>query len=57
MNRARRPRDTGLPTPESAMFRLDTAATQLRQIDRQTRTPPGGARLRQIPLAIPVRSR
>ncbi|PTW96685.1 hypothetical protein C8N33_1234 [Pararhodobacter aggregans] len=39
------------------MFRLDTAATLLRQIDRQTRTKPGGARLRQIPLAIPVRSR
>ncbi len=39
------------------MFRLDTAAALLRQIDRQTRTPPGGARLRQIPLAIPVRSR
>ncbi len=35
------------------MFRLDTAATLLRQIG----APPRGARLRQIPLAIPVRSR
>lgn len=39
------------------MIRLDTAAPLVRQIDRLTGTPPRGARLRQIPLAIPVRSR